>query len=121
MNYLDSVIVVDPVLDEYGTEKIGRQETVKCLIGPARGFSRGGYQEQIDADMIVYFNPSDSFVQEVSERLEGMLVIASLGEDNADAWYRIETCNVGRRNLIDNVIDNVQCNLKKSTVIQTVS
>lgn len=119
--YKDTVILVDPVTDAYGSEKIGRQETVKCLIGPARGYSQANQMAQIDADIIVYLDHQDSFVTEMYNRLEGMLIVTQFGEASTDAWYRIETINVGRANLLDNRTDNIQCNLKKTTPIGTVS
>lgn len=119
--YTDTIILVDPVTDDYGSEKIGRQETVKCLLGPARSFGQAGNQQVIDADMVMYINPEDTFVKEVNNRIEGMLVITSLGESASDSWYRITSVNVARRNLLDNSTDNIQCNLKKTTEIQSVS
>ena len=121
LNYKDSVILVDPVITGFGAEKIGRQETVNCLLTPVRGFSQGGYQQVIDADMVCYLDPNNSFVQEVSNRLEGMLVITNLGDSQSDAWYRIDSVSVGESKLLDNSLDNIQVNLKKSTAIANVS
>lgn len=121
LSYPDTVILVDPVINDYGSEKIGRQETVKAIVGQVTGYARGANQAQITADSIAYLDPSNSFVLQVVQRLEGMLVITSLGEDSTDAWYRIETVNVGRRSLTCNDIDNIQVNLKKTSPIGTIS
>jgi hypothetical protein len=121
MNYPDSVIIVDPVIDEYGTEKIGRMETVACIYAPATGYTQGSNQAQINSDATLYLDPTDDYVLEVHKRLEGMLVIASEGESQTDGWYRISVVNVGKRSLLDNTLDNVQVDLTKSSPIESVS
>ena len=121
LSYVDSVILVDPVLDEYGTEKIGRMETVPAIVGQALGFEHGSNQDAITADLIVYLDPTHSFLVEKSNRVEGMYVITSEGEAEADAWYRIESVNVGKRSLLANNLDNVQANCFKTRELQSVS
>lgn len=121
MKYIDSVILVDPVLDEYGTEKIGRQETVLAIVGQVQGFTQGNHQADITSDAIAYLDPTNSFVSEKSNRLEGMMLIMSEGEAQADAWYRITSVSVGKKSLTSNYLDNVQVGLQKTTALQGVS
>lgn len=121
MKYPDSVILVDPVLDEYGTEKIGRMETVLASVGQVQGYTQGGHQADITSDAIAYLEPNNSFVVEKFNRLEGMMLIMSEGEAQADSWYRIVTVNVGKKSLTSNVLDNVQVALNKTTALVGVS
>jgi len=122
MKYPDTVILVNPVIgDAYGSEKIGRQETVKANVGQVTGYTQADNSASITSDSIAYLDPTNSYVLEMVERLEGMLLITSFGETQADAWYRIETVNVGKRGLLNNQLDNVQVNLKKTTPIVGVS
>ena len=121
MIYPDSVIVVDPVLDEYGSEKIGRMETVAASIGQVQGYAQSTGQADITSDTVCYLDPANSFLIEKSNRLEGMLLITSEGEAQADAWYRIVTVNVGKKSLTSNRLDNIQLALKKSSPIASVS
>lgn len=121
MKYPDSVILVDPVVDEYGSEKIGRMETVLASVGQVQGYSQGSHQADITSDAIAYLEPTNSFLVEKSNRLEGMLLITSEGEAQADAWYRIVSVNVGKKSLTSNVLDNVQVGLNKTIPIVGVS
>lgn len=121
MKYPDSVILVDPVLDEYGSEKIGRMETVLASVGQVQGYAQTSNQADITSDAIAYLDPTNSFVVEKYNRLEGMLLIMSEGEAQADAWYRIVAISVGKKSLTSNVLDNVQCALQKTTAIVSVS
>lgn len=121
MKYPDSVILVDPVLDEYGTEKIGRMETVLASVGQVQGYTQGAHQADITSDAIAYLEPTNSFVVEKFNRLEGMMLIMSEGEAQADSWYRIVTVNVGKKSLTSNVLDNVQVALNKTTALVSVS
>lgn len=120
MKYPDQVVIVDPVVDNYGAEKIGRMETVQANVSQATGYAQSTNQAQISADLVVYLDPSDSYVQEVVYRLEGMLLITQSAEDE-DKWYRVETLSVGRRDLTDLTFDNIQADCVKSSEIQSVS
>lgn len=122
MKYPDTVILVNPVIgDAYGSEKIGRQETVKANVGQVTGYTQADNSAVISSDSTAYLDPTNSYVLEMVERLEGMLLITSFGETQADAWYRIETVSVGKRGLLNNKLDNVLVNLKKTTPIVGVS
>ncbi len=91
LNYQDSIILVDPVIDSYGTEKIGRMETVKAIVGQATGYTQANHQASITSDAIAYLNHEDAYILSVYKRLEGMFVIISEGEAQADSWYRIDS------------------------------
>lgn len=120
-NYMDTIILVDPVIDDFGSERIGRQETVKCIFGQTTGYSKGANSDDITSDAVAYLDPTHFFVQQAYNRLEGMLIITSFGEASTDAWYRIDSVSVGRRSLIDNSLDNVQVNLSKTVAITSIS
>lgn len=122
MKYPDTVILVSPVVaNGYGSEKIGRQETVQANVGQVTGYTQANNQANITSDSVAYLDPTNSYVQEVVNRLEGMLLITSFGESASDAWYRITSVNVGKRGLLDNALDNVQVDLQKTTPIAGVS
>lgn len=121
LNYQDSIILVDPVIDKYGTEKIGRMETVKAIVGQATGYAQSNNQAAITSDAIAYLNHEDAYVLSIHKRLEGMFVIISEGELQADSWYRITSVAVGRRSLTSYTVDNVQVNLSKSAALVSVS
>jgi hypothetical protein len=121
MKYPDSVILVDPVVDNYGTEKIGRMETVAASVGQVQGYSQSSHQADITSDAIAYLDPTNSFVVEKFNRLEGMMLIMSEGEAQADSWYRIVSASVGKKSLTTNALDNVQVNLNKSVSLPSVS
>lgn len=121
LRYPDTVILVDPVIGNSGEEKIGRQETVKCIFGSSTGFGHSANEDLINSDAIAYLDHEDDYVVSENNRLEGMLLIADQGEGASDAWYRIIQVNVGKRSLLDNALDNVQVNLKKTGAIGYVS
>lgn len=121
LNFQDTITLVDPVVDEYGTEQIGRMEQVGAIVGPATGYAQASHQASVTADAIAYLDPTNSFVVEVANRLEGMMVITSEGDTPADAWYRIDSVAVGRRSLTDYSLDHIQVSLVKTTGLPSVS
>lgn len=121
LNFQDTITIIDPVIDEYGSEKIGTTKTVAAIVGPATGYAEGNNQAAITTDAIAYIDPADTYVAANYNRLEGMLVITSEGETSTDAWYRIVTVSVGRRSLTDYTLDHVLLNLSKTTPITSVS
>lgn len=122
LDYKDTVSLVDPVIDEYGAEKIGRIETVPALFIQRTGWSHQNNQDAIDSDAEIYIDINDEFVADNYYRLEEMLVIANpFGASNSDSWYRIIGVTVGQDKLLGNDIDNVRLDLKKTTELPYVS
>lgn len=122
LDYKDVVQLVDPVIDEYGGEKIGRIETVNGLFISRTGFSHTDNRDEINSDAEFYIDPEHFFVQEVYKRLEGMLIISDrYGSDDSESWYRVIDVSVGEDKLLTNQIDNILLRLKKTTEIGYVS
>lgn len=122
LDYKDTISLVDPVIDEYGAEKIGRIETVNALFIQRTASSHVSNQDQIDSDAEIYIDIENDFVADNFYRLEEMLVIANpFGASSADSWYKIISVTVGQDKLLGNDIDNVRLDLKKTTEIPYVS
>ena len=75
LTYTDTVQIVKPVIDEYGTEQIGEIETVNCLFITKTGMSHSNNQDVITADAELYIDPENDFVKDNYYRLEEMLII----------------------------------------------
>lgn len=122
LDYKDNVRLVATDVDGYGSETVGEEATVGALFGQNTGWSHGSNQTAVTSDAFCYIDPSDEFVVDHFNRLEGMLVVAQLfGVGFADAWYRITDVSVGRDSLLCNQIDNILLGLKKTTGIAGVS
>lgn len=122
LDYKDTVQLVDPLVDEYGGEKIGRVETVNGLFISNTGFNHTSNQSGINSDAELYIDPEHFFVREVYKRLEGMLIIANrYNSEEEESWYRVIDVSIGEDKLLSNQIDNVLLRLKKTTEIGYVS
>lgn len=124
LNYKDTVQLVKHKLtaDGYATEVIDEIVEVKALFIENTGWQHGGYQTAVTSDAEVYINPKDSFVKANFNRLDGMLIIANrYGNRDQQQWYRIISVIIGEDKLLGNTIDNISCQLKKTTEIFRVS
>lgn len=124
LDYKDTVQLVTVTLSEdgYATEVVDEVVDVPALFLATTGYQRGGNQVDVTSDASVYLDPTSTLVTERFNRLEGMLVIAHpFGELEAESWYRITSVVVGQDKLLGNQIDNIQCQLKKSTSLPYVS
>jgi len=124
LDYKDTVqlVKVKRSSDGYATEVIDELVDVNALFLANTGWVHGQNQSGVTSDAQVYLDPENDFVLDNYNRLEGMLLIYNkFGEDEGDAWYRIESVIVGEDKLLDNQIDNIQCSLKKTTEINYVS
>lgn len=122
--YKDTVSIVTVTLssDGYGTEIIESVNEVPALVIHDTGFQHGNYRSEVNSDAEVYLDPTDSFVIDNYNRLEEMYVIANqFGNTDAQEWYKVEKVIVGEDKLLSNQIDNVKCQLKKSSVVPNVS
>lgn len=121
LEYKDSIQLVKPVIDEYGSEKIGEIETVPALFIQNTGWTHQSNQEAINANSIIYIDPSNDFVLENFNRLEEMLVIANpFSALDSDSWYKVIDVTVGQDKLLTNQIDNIRLELKKTVEIEYV-
>lgn len=101
---------------------VEESEDVPVIFQQNTGFSRSNYQENIDADAILYADPTNDFIISHYNRLEGMYVIISpFGAPEDISWYKVTNVTIFRDHLIGNQIDNIQCALKKTRPVQTIS
>jgi hypothetical protein len=124
LDYKDTVQLISTHLssDGYGTEIIDEIHDVTGLFLENTGISHGNYRTEVTADAEVYLDPTDSFVEENAYRLEGMYVVCNrFGGTEALQWYRIEQVIIGEDKLLGNTIDNVNCQLKKTSEVPGVS
>lgn len=118
LNYKDNISIVVPKYDKYGSESIDEIHETKALFIQNTGWSHSANNSNIDSNATLYVDPKDEFVQENSNRLEGMMVIANpFGFEQSQSWYRIIDVNVNQDKLLCNQIDNIALSLKKSTEI----
>lgn len=124
IDYKDTVRVIKTTItnDGYGTEIIDEVEDVNGLFITNTGWIHGNFQTEITSDAEVYLDPENEFVSENAYRLEGMYVVANpFGSSEELAWYKITQVIVGEDKLLDNQIDNVNCQLKKTSEVPNVS
>lgn len=124
LDYKDTVRLISTQLtsDGYGTEIVDEVHDVQALFLSNTGWQHGNFRTEILADAEVYLDPEDPFVIENAYRLEGMYILAErFGSDEDASWYKIEQVIVGEDKLLDNQIDNVNCQLKKTSEVPNVS
>lgn len=122
LDYKDTVYLVDPVIDNYGAEKIGQVETVPALFIQNTGWEHAQNQDGISSNGEIYIDPTHWFVEQNAYRLEELLVIANpFGDSQRQAWYRIVDVTVAQDKLLTNGIDNVRLELKKTSELPYVS
>jgi hypothetical protein len=122
LTYKDTVTIIKPVIDEYGTEQIEETHTVNGLFISRNSYSHASNQDNLDSDAEFYIDINNDFVIENYYRLEEMLIIANrFGTPNGDAWYKVVSVTVGEDKLLNNKIDNVLLRLKKTVGISYVS
>lgn len=122
LTYLDSIQLIDPVVDSYGAPRIGQVETVPCLFISRTGSAHAANAEGIVSDAELYIDPTHWFVEQNHNRLEEMLVIsARFSADSDESWYKIINVRVGEDKLLTNNIDNILVGLKKTTELKYVS
>jgi len=121
LDYKDTIYILDPVLDEYGSEKIGRLEEVQSLFIQRTGYDHSDNEADITSDAVAYLDPANSFLQEVSYGIQGMLINAGYAEDVSDEWYRISDVTIAQDKLLSNQIEHIKISLKKTAPIGYVS
>jgi len=102
-----------------GSKVVVASENVEAFFLQNTGFTEGNFQEQTDSDAVCYPDPKNSFVKSNKNRLEGMYIVAPIDPDNAEMnWYKIVKVSVNKDHLLENEIDNIECNLKKVANIE---
>lgn len=124
INYQDQVtLVLTELGDAYGTRSIRETHTANAVVVMGGvGTRHNANQDNTTADVTVFVDPDDEWVQDENYRLEELLVIVDLfGTPQQDAWYLVTDVVINRDHLLGNTIDNVQLSLKKTTSIGNVS
>ena len=122
VEYQDTVRLLDTAVNAYGTETVVNDVTVPAVVELNTGYNRANNQEAILSDAIVRPLPTNQFIVNNFNRLEGMLLIIEVfGDPVSEAWYRIESVTVYRDTQLGNTIDNIELGLKKTGAITGVS
>jgi len=122
LTYTDSIRLVKPVVDMYGSEKIGDIETVACIFITRTGTNHSNNQDSITTEASLYIDHTNSFVLSNSNRLEEFLVISNrFGSNDGDSWYKIVNVSIGMDKLLNNQVDHIKLSLKKTVGISYVS
>lgn len=124
LDYKDTVQVVKTHIttDGYGTEIIEEIADVEALFISNTGWQHGSFQTDVTSDAEVYLNPENDFIVANAYRLEGMYVVSNrFGDSEPLAWYKITQVIIGEDKLLGNEIDNVNCQLKKTSEVPGVS
>ena len=80
--------------------------------------AESNYVEGISTDAHVYLDIENPFVKANAYRLEGMYIVANLqGGRESQAWYKISSCILGQRKLLDNDYNNIHCRLTKCAAL----
>lgn len=116
LQYNSEVTFVEVRPSGYGNNKIVKEfEDVPCIFLENTGFSRTGFQESIDSDATCFPDPANEFVSNHDNRLEGMYILSpGCSVSDADAWYKVINVTVNKDHLLNNEIDNIELQLKKS-------
>ena len=116
--YKDTIKIVDYTNDGFGDESASEEVEVKALFMQSTGQSHGGNVDSITTSAHAYVDPSNSFIIQNHNRLEGMLVVVNIfNSPESESWYRISRVVVGVDKLLCNSIDNIHIYLTKSTEI----
>lgn len=119
--YNDEITFYKVTSDSYGQNKIvSEYSVVPSIFLQGTVLSQNNNEETISADATCYPDPTNDFVIDNSNRLEGMYIYTGLFGDTS-SWYRVVRAIVNRDHLLTNEIDNIQLFLKKSTALQNVS
>src|SRR5437588_7091368 len=119
MDYKDQVTLVLTALDSYGTPSIAETHVIPATIllgGIGTLFTN--HEDEVTADITVFVDPTDPWVQANHYRLEEMLVVAPLFDTAQEtSWYKVTKAKVSRDVLLTNQIDVVRLSLKKTVSI----
>ena len=118
LEYKDPLLLIDTAQDEYGDNSVSHVEHINGLFRLGASQSELGYVEGLNTDAHVYLDIENPYVQANAYRLEGMYVVANLhGGKESQAWYKISSCTLGQRKLLDNDLNNIHCRLTKCSAL----
>ena len=111
MKYPDTVRVIETKTDGYGDRVIKREIGSAAVFVKRAGYTHGSNTEGETSSATVYLDPKNPRILAIKDDLEGMYVWAE--PYSSSTWYRITNVNVAERKLLNNVIDNIYCQLEK--------
>jgi hypothetical protein len=117
LNYNETVTLYKTVSGNYANNKtVSVEAKIPCIWLQNTSYTHVGNQSIVESGTAFFPDPEDDFVINNHNRLEGMFVLAPIfGDDNDEAWYRIESVEVNRDHLLKNEINNIQCFLNKTS------
>lgn len=122
MRLTDTVKLATTTVDGYGDKTVTVLTDVSSLFIQRSGVEHSQNAEEVVSDASVYLDPKNTVVLENMYRLEGMYIIAQpFGQSQSESWYKIRSINVGQRKLLDNVVENIHCQLDKVAGLAYVS
>jgi hypothetical protein len=100
----------------YANKKISVETAcVDALFLSNIGFTHGSSQDAINSDALVYPDPEDDFILDNMNKMQGLFVLAPFCDvSDEDNWYKVTSVVINRHHLLDNSIDNIECQLKKT-------
>lgn len=123
IDYPDLATFYSVAPEGYGANKqVVEAEEVPVIFVQSTGYIKTGNAENIDADAVIYPDPENAFITENHFRIEGMYIKCSpFGGDAVDSWYKVTRVSVFKDHLLNNEVDNVELQLKKSAALPGVS
>lgn len=116
--YKDPILLIETSQDEYGDNAVSHIEHLNGLFRLGASQNESNYVEGLSTDAHVYLDIENPFVKENAYRLEGMYIVANLhGGRESQAWYKISSCILGQRKLLDNDLNNIHCRLTKCAAL----
>lgn len=118
LEYKDPILLIETGQDGYGDNTVVHVEHLNGLFRLGMSQAESNYVEGISTDAHVYLDIENPFVKANAYRLEGMYIVANLqGGRESQAWYKISSCILGQRKLLDNDYNNIHCRLTKCAAL----
>lgn len=116
LNYQDTGTFYEVGSGGYANNKtVASSSDVPIIFLQNTGFTHSQFQDGIDSDAICYVDPSNTFIQDNYNRLEGMYLKAAMfGAPGVISWFKVESVTINRDHLLGNQIDNIELSLKKT-------
>ena len=123
LNYQDTATFVRTESSGYGNnQEVVESSDVPVIFVQNTQFRRNNYQDGLDSDAVCWPDPTNTFIVNMANRLEGLYVLMPLyGAADDIAWFRVIDVTINRDHLISNQIDNIELRLKKTKPIPGVS
>ncbi len=122
IDYYDVVTFYKVGNGGYGNKMLLSSDDVACLFLQNTGLIHATNADNITADAVCYPDPKSSFLGDNNYRLEGMYVLAPFHDVNDDdAWYKVESVNINKDILINNLVGNIELTLKKTSKLNLIS